>query len=162
MTDLIANTNSFGILALLVSAIAAGSLRRRDWLAIAVLLAIMAMVIATGLHWLVHDRVRTALMKEGLYRDHLSLQLVITAFGASIFTGLGLWIVYTRHGARRWAALTTLAMIALFCVQALSVHAVDAFLGMKLGPMMVIGWLWGGGALTIMAVAIIASKTNKL
>ncbi|WP_287978645.1 hypothetical protein [Sphingomonas sp.] len=150
MTDLIANTNTFGIWALALAAVAAASLRRPSWLSLAALLAAMAIVIATDAHWIVHDRIRAMLMADGLYADHARIQMAITLVGAIGVACAGLWIVRAAHGARRWAWLTTLVLVGLFCIQALSVHGVDALLGMRLGPVMLIGWLWGTAALAIL------------
>lgn len=161
MTDLIGNTNSFGVLALLTGALAAATLRRREWWIIAALLAAMAILIATGAHWLVHDKIRMILIEDDLYGDHPSIQMVITLLGVLVSAGLALWIIHTRRGAYRWAALTTLALIGLFGVQALSVHAVDTLLGRRLGPMMVIGWLWGGAVLMIMIFAAVAHRNFR-
>lgn len=158
MTDLIANTNTSGIWVLAIAAVAAGSLRRPSWLVLAALLAAMAVSIATDAHWIVHDRVRAMLMNQGVYGQHLLVQMAITLVGAALTALLGLWIIRRRHGAHRWATLATLALAALFGVQALSVHGVDAVLGRRLGPLMVVGWLWTAGALTITLAAFFAHQ----
>ena len=110
----------------------------------------VVIVIATDAHWIVHDRIRAMLMADGLYADHARIQVAITLVGAIGVACAGLWIVRAARGARRWVWLTTLALVGLFCVQALSVHGVDALLGMRLGPIMLIGWLWGTAALAIL------------
>jgi hypothetical protein len=103
MTDLIANTNTFGIWALALAAVAAASLRRPSWLILAALLAAMAIVIATDAHWIVHDRIRAMLMADGLYADHARIQVAITLVGAIGVACAGLWIVRAARGARRWS-----------------------------------------------------------
>lgn len=150
MTDLIGNTNTFGIWALASAAVASASLRRSSWLILAALLAAMAIVIATNVHWIIHDRIRAILITDGIYADHARIQMAITLVGALGAACAGLWIVRAGRGVQRGAWLTTLALIGLFCIQTLSVHGVDALLSMRLGPMMLIGWLWGMAALMIL------------
>jgi len=59
------------------------------------------------------------------------------------------------------AALATLAAAALFGVETLSVGAVGALLYRPVGPVMLIGWLWLGCGLTVVATAIVTVKSIR-
>lgn len=158
MIDLVQNTNTSGICALAMAAMAAASLRRRGWLILATILATLAITIATQAHWVLHDAIRQWLVGTGLYADHFRVQVAITGGAALVFTLAMLWISRVQHGALRWASLTTTTLIALFLAQAVSIHAVDAVFGRPAGPVMVIAWLWIAGALMIVWAALAARR----
>lgn len=154
MAHLAHSTNTLGIAALLIAAMIAGSLSRKDWLAIAALLVAMALVIATGAHWMLHDTVRAMLMNNGDYAGHAGLQIAIMVAVLLAVGVAGVRITLSRRGARRWAWLTVMALIALFCVQAISIHGIDGLLGRGIGPVMLVGWAWLAGAAVITLAAL--------
>jgi hypothetical protein len=154
MADLVRNTHALGICALLFAALVTAMRRERGWWALTVLLAGMAAVITTDASWIVHDRVRAMLIGDNIYDSHYAIQIAITGGAALLLLACTAAVVRAERGPRRWAWLGAMALIALFAVQAISVHGVDAVLGRALGPVMIIGWLWAIGAAIVAAAAM--------
>jgi hypothetical protein len=154
MADLVRDTHALGICALLFAALATALRRERGWWPLAVLLAGMATVIATDASWIAHDRVRAMLIGDGIYASHYAIQIAITSGAALLLFVCTAAVVRAQRGPQRWAWLGTMALLALFAVQAISVHGVDAVLGRAMGPVMVIGWLWAIGAAFVAVVAL--------
>lgn len=155
MTSLIHQTHALGSCALTVAALTAGARRTRPWLTIAAMLATMAVVIVTDATWLMHDAIQRALIASGAYPRHAAIQLALTAAAVLLLTGAACWTFRSTKGGIRWGWVTVIVLVALFVVQAISIHAVDAMLVTPLGPAMLIGWLWlaGGGAVVAATLA---------
>lgn len=162
MIDLEHNTNTVGIFVLFVAAVSAASVRQKNWLVLAVILAGMTVAIATRAHWILHDAIREWLVGAGLYADHFPVQAAITGIAAFAFASAGLWIGQAQQGTLRWASLATTALLALFLLQAISIHAVDALLGHAIGPVMLVAWLWITGAVTIALAALVTRRRTSL
>jgi hypothetical protein len=157
MADLVRNTHALGICALLFAALATALQRERGWWPLAVLLAGMAVVIATDASWIVHDRVRAMLIGDGIYASHHAIQIAITGGAALLLFACTAAVIRAQRGPQRWAWLGTMALLALFTAQTISAHGVDAVLGRAMGPVMVIGWLWAIAA-AFVAVAAMAPR----
>lgn len=158
MADLVRNTHALGICALLFAALATAIRRERAWWGPTILLAGMAAVIATDASWIVHDRVRAMLIADNIYGSHYAIQIAITGAAALLLAAGVATVIRARRGPQRWTWLGTVALLALFAVQAISVHGVDAVLGRALGPVMVIGWLWAIGAAIVVLAAIMPRR----
>jgi hypothetical protein len=57
-------------------------------------------------------------------------------------------------GAARLAASITIAVSALFAIEMVSLHAVDAVFYRPIGPVLMLGWVWVIAAAGICAAAI--------
>ena len=66
----------------------------------------------------------------------------------------------TRGGPVRLAAVIALWVACLFLAEVISLHQIDALMYQKLGPIMVIGWLWLALGLFAASVAVAARRRS--
>ena len=144
--------------AALASAAAAGrgaTWRRRGWTVLAVIYALLTVeIIASTRHQL--DRLIVAWLKaHHLYPERRPAQ------AAAILLLLVLGLLAARYvlrlapaGRLKIATAATAAVVTLFVVESVSLHALDAILYRPVGPIMLIGWLWLACGLTTVGAAL--------
>jgi len=147
------STQAIGLLSFVSAALAAATAfgvagqgrrsGRRTWAIIASIYVLLAVeVFAMTRHQF--NRVIGGWLKiEGSYAERGTAQVVlviITVVVAALITGR----VVLRAPTRRLSIArgSTAAIVALFAVGSVSLHASDAILYQSIGPVLLIGWLW--------------------
>lgn len=129
---------------------------RATWRALALLQVVCGVEVALGWRYRAHDAVDAWLQSHGQYATRASLQLGLigcTLLCAAAVTAF-LWTHRARLGAALVGACVGTAMeLALFGVETVSLHAVDAVMYSFAGPVKVIGWLWLATAALTMCCA---------
>jgi hypothetical protein len=62
----------------------------------------------------------------------------------------------TTGPAARVATSVTIAVLALFSIEAVSLHAIDAIFYRSIGPVLLIGWIWALASAAIVFAAFFA------
>ncbi len=117
--------------------------QRRDWAMLAGLYALLTVeIVASGRHRL-DGLLAGWLRAEHLYPDRRPVQ------AAAILLLIALGWLAARHVVQRGstrrlriARAATAAVILLFAIESVSLHAVDGLLYRPVGPILLIGWLW--------------------
>jgi len=129
----------------------AGGRRDSVWLPLALLHALFALEIVFGLRHRVHGAVDVFLIDRGWYgqREPLQHALLVAALltGGAGLVGLLRWSRSNR--ASTPAVLAGCVVLALFGLEMISLHAIDAVLYRPIGPVMLIGLLWAGCAAVV-------------
>jgi hypothetical protein len=81
-----------------------------------------------------------------------SIDLFLAAI-ALVFVTLFLFRGHAASRGIRIAASITIALVALFAIESVSLHALDAVFYRPIGPVAVIGWLWALAAAGICLAA---------
>ena len=119
---------------------------------LAVLLVVLAIDVVWGGRYQVHNLVGQWLQQTGQYAQRQTLQAALLGAGLLVL-GLALWgtLVATKGCAQplRWAALCALGLLAVFGVEMVSLHGIDAVMYRQLGPLKAVGWLWLLGAFPV-------------
>lgn len=162
-------TQLTGVIAFLATAAAAGLLGLRAqgrhgssphlWRLVALVHLVFAAEVVFGARHAVHDMVNAVLRDDGLYPVRAGMQAGLLVLCWLCIT-LGLtatqrWLrgvpQLTPHGRR--AVFATLAVGALFMVEAVSLHGIDQMLYTSAGPVRAIAYLWVCAALVTLASA---------
>ena len=130
---------------------------RLPWRVLAIIHLLLLAELVADSRFGVIDAIDAALpgIDRHAVRIGLALLMALAAGGAAIAIAR----------AARWipafvpAAVATLAAAGLFGVETLSVGAVGALLYRPIGPVMLIGWLWLGCGLAVVATAIVTVKS---
>jgi hypothetical protein len=157
-------TQFVGVLSFVAAAIAcaAGALRSpaseaRTWIVLACFSAAFAIEVVAMLRLQLHDFVGQMLRAQGLYQGRTPPQQIIIATTAAIFL-IGTFFVLRRTFSQSWpariASATATAFVALFAIEGVSLHAIDAIFWSSYYQVKVIGWLWAAGATIITVSAI--------
>lgn len=97
------------------------------------------------------------------YMDRRPVQLAALA----ILVGLVVWLAWRtmRTAARRpgvrSARIVALAATSLFAAEIVSLHQIDAVMYRRIGPVMLIGWLWLACGVCAAIVAVGARPARK-
>ena len=120
------------------------------------------MEIYFGLRFRIIELATKLLKTKGLYAQlHGSIQeitVISIVTIALVFVTLFLFWrqVFWRQvagGAARVAASITIAVLALFAIETVSLHAVDAVFYRPIGPVLMLGWVWAIAAAGICLAA---------
>jgi hypothetical protein len=98
-----------------------------------------------GLRHRIHDYLAALLMAEGEYDQRGGMQEFIIIWLAAIALISVMLFLFSRllaGRAVRLAVSLTIALLALFAIETVSLHALDAVYYRPLGPVLLIGWLW--------------------
>lgn len=71
----------------------------------------------------------------------LTQEIMIVAIATIVLVFVTLFLFW-RQGAARLAASITIAVSALFAIEMVSLHAVDAVFYRPIGPVLMLGWVW--------------------
>jgi hypothetical protein len=141
-------------------AIAARRSTRREarvWKVLGLINGMFLIEVFTGLRHSFHDYINTLLMAEGEYGQRSGMQEFIIIGLATIALVCGIVLLLSRRfrgGALRIAAGLTLALVTLFAVETVSLHALDAVYYRPIGPVLLVGWLWAIASLGICWAAL--------
>jgi hypothetical protein len=162
----VAGALSFALTTLACLNTARGSTSReaRAWKVLSFVQALFLLEVLVGFRFRVLEFARTALKQEGLYdRLHGRVQgMVVAAIatGALLLVTIFLFSRSMPGGAARLAASMTVVISALFAIEMISLHELDAVLYRPIGPLLMIGWVWIAGA-TVICFAMLHRRSGK-
>ena len=121
----------------------------RAWLRMAFINFFFFAEVLIGLRHRIHDYVAAILMAEGQYGQRRGMQeFMIVGLTTTALILVTLFFFSRRRGGGsvRIAGGLTAALVLLFAIETVSLHALDAVYYRPIGPVMLIGWLWALGA----------------
>ncbi len=133
------------------------------WRSMAVVHAILAIEVIVGVRYEARLAVDAWLEARRLYsgREALQWALVVAAV-AALAAGTAMLLRVSRTAAAlRLALLGSAAAVAVFCVESVSMHRVDAVLYAAAGPIRSIGWLWVCAAVLVCVAAWRAGSSPR-
>ncbi|MBJ6122756.1 hypothetical protein [Sphingomonas mollis] len=137
--------------------------QRGPWRLLAIFYAVLCGEIVAGIR---HTLLRTMGGIFGLgsyYMDRRPVQLAALA----ILIGLAVWLAWrtmrtaARRPGARPARIVALVAAGLFAAEIVSLHQVDAVMYRRIGPVMLIGWLWLACGVVAAIIAVGARPTRK-
>lgn len=155
-------TQLTGVLAFAVATIACAIASRRTqgrdmrlWALLAAVNFLFFIEIFAGFRHRIHDFADGLLMARGLYDERRAPQeMIVMSVGAIAFLFVLLPLLLRRFSTTaRLAASVTIAVSALFAIEVVSLHAIDAVLYRWIGPVYLIGWMWAVAAIAICLAA---------
>jgi hypothetical protein len=116
----------------------------RIWQLLAFINGLFLIEIFIGLRHRVHNYVDALLMAEGQYGHRREMQEPTIIGLATLALLCATLLLFSRRltGAVRTAASLTIALLALFAIETVSLHALDAIYYRPIGTVLLIGWLW--------------------
>jgi hypothetical protein len=156
-------TQITGVLAFAVAAIVCALAARRSrgraasvWKLLAVLQIVFVVEIVLGLRHLIHGGVDAVLQDRGWYAQRQPVQLGLLA--VTLVAGIAALVAVLRwcrsHRAVAPAVLASCAVVGLFALEMISLHAIDAVLYRLVGPVMLIAVLWAACAAVVVACSL--------
>ncbi len=147
-------------IACLIATRPSGSPDTHIWKVLALINCLFLIEVRVGLRYRINELVITLLKTEGLYAQlHGSSQEIIIlsiATIALVFVTLLLFWRQVAGGTARVAASITIAVLALFAIETVSLHALDAVFYRPIGPVLMLGWVW-----VIASVGICLAATQR-
>jgi hypothetical protein len=129
----------------------------RVWQVLVFINGMFLIEVFAGLRHRMHDYVAALLMAEGEYGQRRGMQAFIIISLAAIALICATLFLFSRRlgsGAVRIAAGLTVALVTLFAIETVSLHALDAVFYRPIGPVLLIGWLWAIAAAGICWAAL--------
>jgi len=134
---------SFSTLACLFAALRSPD--ARIWKVLAFVNALFLVEIIAGFRFRVLNWVRTLLQDRGEYQQlhgkYQAVAILALAGAIAMFLVLRLLPRIARPATRACASLT-IVLLALFGIETISLHEVDAIFYLRIGPVLLVGWLW--------------------
>ena len=124
----------------------------RLWYLLAFINSLFAFEIIFGLRHRIHDFTNSILIAHGQYAQREPAQEMIVIFFAIFGLMLVTLFLVGRQVAGRPARVAvsaTIAVLALFAIETVSLHSLDAVFYRPIGPVLTIGWLWAIAAIGI-------------
>ncbi len=159
-------TQVTGLIVFVAAALSCGWAVRRTsgrtavlWRWLAVVQCLFLAEIVFGLRHQVHGGVDAVLQQLGWYANRRPLQvaLLVLSFAGLGFAAMPVLRVFAGSPSARLAAIASLAALALFGLEAISLHQIDSELYRPVGPVMLIAWLW----LALGAVVVRAASRTR-
>lgn len=156
-------TQILGVLAFAAAAVACALAARRSrgqaasvWKLLALLQIVFVIEIVLGLRHQIHGGVDAFLQDRGWYdqRQPVQLGLLAVALLAGVAGGVAVLRWCRSHRAAAPAVLASCAVVGLFALEMISLHAIDAVLYRLIGPVMLIALLWVACAAVVVARGI--------
>jgi hypothetical protein len=131
----------------------------RGWVLLACLNGLFAVEAMAGFRHRIHDFAAHAATLEGAYATRATGQtVIIAAVAAGLIAGIGM--ILKSMASQTWpvraAGVIAAALVGLFAVEGVSLHAIDALLWRPILQVRIVGWLWATGAL---ATSLCAAST---
>lgn len=156
----ISATRWLGLVGFGIAALACWRASRRwpsPWRALSAAQALFFAEIVLNLRHRLHDVADAFLQAQQWYVRREPLQIALLASLGALVLGVAFWLVTSRrrHGWQGTLALAaTLVSAALFLLEVVSLHAIDALMYTRVGGVLVIGlgWLLLGSIVAICAL----------
>ena len=127
----------------------------RAWTVLAITNAAFFVEIIFGIRHRLHDVAVSLLLSAGLYEGRADLQYVLIFVSAAVLLFMALLFLFLRRVRKPGLSIATVAsltILSLFVLEAISLHRIDQIFYQKIGPILLVGWLW-----CIACVAIVLS-----
>jgi len=149
--------------ACIVAARQSGPRDARTWNTFASINCLFVIEIYLGSRYRITELAKTLLQSEKLYPLlHGWFQEMIIIVIAAMALAFIIWFlswVSDAGGAVRVAGGITIAVLALFVIETISLHAIDAIFYRPVGPLLMLGWVWAVAAVGICLAACQRSRT---
>ena len=132
-------------------------LDRRAWRVLGFINGLLVFEVFIGLRHRIHDYVNAILMAEGEYGQRREMQESIIIWLVIIALVCVTLFLFSRRlggAAVRIAVGLTIGLVALFAIETVSLHALDAIYYRPIGSVLLIGWLWALAAAGICWAAL--------
>jgi hypothetical protein len=133
-------------IACLIATRRSGSRDARIWRLLALMNCLFLIEIYFGLRFRIAELAVMLLKTRGVYAKlhGLTQEIMIVAIAAIALVFVTLFLFWRQGagGAARLAASITIAVSALFAIEMVSLHAVDAVFYRPIGPVLMLGWVW--------------------
>ena len=129
----------------------------RAWRVLGFINALFFFEIFIGSRHRIHDYVNAILMAEGEYGQRRGMQETIIVWLVIIALVCVTLFLFSRRlggAAVRTASGLTAGLVALFAIETVSLHALDAIYYRSIGSVLLIGWLWALAAAGICWAAL--------
>jgi len=128
----------------------------RIWQLLAIMNGLFFIEILIGLRHRVHNYVDALLMAQGQYGERRWMQESMIIGLATIAIICVVPLLFSRRlaGGARLAASLTIALLALFAIETVSLHALDSVYYRPIGSVLLIGWMWAIAAAGICWAAL--------
>jgi hypothetical protein len=130
----------------------------RTWKVLALMNGFFLIEVYFGLRYHITELARLLLKTQDEYAQwhgwNQEIIIITIAAVTLIFVMLLLLWRQVAGGAARAAASITLAVVALFAIETVSLHPLDAVFYRPVGPVLTIGWAWAVAAAGICLAAI--------
>jgi hypothetical protein len=147
----------FGLAALLCARAAWSQRQARSlWVALSIIYLMMFADVLIQLRHLIRVEIVDVLKVLGVYGDRQSAQTALLIGLGVIAAFFSLRLLIRMRGLAMSAQLAfvgTVFVFALYVLELISLHAIDAILYRPIGPVLLIGWLWMAGSGTSAAAA---------
>jgi hypothetical protein len=151
-------------IACLIATWRSGSRDARTWKVLAIMNCLFLIEIFFGSRYRITGLAITLLKAEGIYvQMHGWIQEIIIILIATIgliFLMLCLFWRQVGGSAARVAASITIAVLTLFAIETVSLHALDVVFYQSIGPVLMIGWVWAIASVGIWMAAICGRKSR--
>jgi len=137
---------------------------RSLWVSLAIVYSLMFVDVVAQLRHLIRVEITDILKALGVYGDRQSAQtaLLVGLGVVAAFFSLRLLIrMRTMALSAQFAFVGIVFVFALFGLELISLHAIDAILYRQTGPLLLIGWLWLAGSGISAAAAMAAGKKRS-
>jgi hypothetical protein len=116
----------------------------RAWQVLVFIHGLFSMEILIGLRHRIHNYLAASLMAQGEYGQRRGIQEpMVFGLATVALVCVTLLLLSPRlAGSVRLAGSLTVALLALFAIETVSLHAFDAVYYRPIGPVLLIGWLW--------------------
>lgn len=135
----------------------------RLWKVLTFVNALFLIEIIVGFRFRVLGWARTLLRERGEYLQlHGKDQAlaILTLAGAAVTMLLFLLLVRITRPAARVGASLTIVLLTLFAIETISLHEIDAIFYLRIGPVLLVGWLWAVASAGI-CLAALNSRTKR-
>jgi hypothetical protein len=143
-------------IACLIAARRSGARDAPTWRLLALTNCLLLVETYIGFRYHIADFARAIAEANNLYarrKEILESSDILLATIALIFVTLFLLRRHNTSRGVRTAASITIVLVALFAIESVSLHALDAVFYRPIGPVVVIGWLWAIAAAGICLAA---------
>jgi hypothetical protein len=157
MTPIFNATQSAGLAATAFAMVACVAAAKTPWRFLAVFHAALFLEVLLGLRHQIHALAGRGLMAEALYGERRPMQIALLA-GLLVAGVLILWFAGRQKRLPAKVGILSSGMLAaLFVVETISLHAIDAVLYRRIGPLMIIGFIWAA----LCAITILAALADR-
>ena len=144
-------TQLIGIVAFFGAALACATaaFRKREgrkvWITLAFMHLAFSIEVLVGFRHRVHNLAVSGLLADGIYGQRAEIQLPLIGLLGLVLAAVAVMILTRLRNAnarQKLAVALAAALVALFTIETVSLHAIDAILYRPVGPIMLIGWIW--------------------
>jgi len=115
------------------------------WTALAITNAAFFFEIIFGIRHRLHDVADSLLFSAGLYEGRADLQYFLIFVSAAVLLFLSLLLFFlgrARNPGLSIATVASLTILGLIVLEVISLHQIDQIFYQKIGPILLVGWLW--------------------